>query len=190
MRRQQILITGLPNHQRGITLIVALIFLGVLALLGITAAQVMSLEERMAGNARNKDLAFQAAEAALNAAQADIYSGAMPVSVASFPGNIKTPGSGGMYQFDLCNPNGRDFWNGSTAMKNCTGASVGPFDWSAAGAAKTPTVSLSDGIKEQPKYIVEWMPPLAGATARYRVTARGVGGDDNAVVILQAIYQY
>lgn len=182
MSSQHMMACSLPNGQRGITLIVALIFLGVLTLLGITAAQVMSLEERMAGNARNKDLAFQAAEAALQAAEAEVpsYGG------AAFAGSITTPGSSGMYLFDLCNPNGRDFWNGSSAMKDCHGTSVGPFNWAASGATKTPTVALS-GIKSQPKYIVEKMPDLAGHK-RYRVTARGVGGDDNAVVILQAIY--
>ena len=182
MRRQPILMTGLPNDQRGITLIVALIFLGVLALLGITAAQVMSLEERMAGNARSKDLAFQAAEAALQAAEAEVPS----YATAAFAGSIRTPGSGGMYLYDLCMPNGRDFWNGSSAMKDCTGTSAGPFDWTASGATKISAVSLS-GIKAQPQYVVEKMTDLAGAK-RYRVTARGVGGDDNAVVILQAIY--
>lgn len=51
--------------QQGAALIVALIFLAVLALLGITAAQTTQLEERMAGNTRDRDLAFQSAEAAL-----------------------------------------------------------------------------------------------------------------------------
>jgi type IV pilus assembly protein PilX len=182
MSSQHLITCSLPDRQRGITLIIALIFLGVLTLLGITAAQVMSLEERMAGNARNKDLAFQAAEAALQAAEAEVpsYAG------AAFAGSIRTPGSGGMYVYDLCMPNGRNFWNGSSAMKDCTGTSAGPFNWAASSAAKTPSVALS-GIKSQPQYVVEKMPDL-GAAKRYRVTARGVGGDDNAVVILQAIY--
>lgn len=57
--------TRLPKGQQGVTLIVAMIFLAILALLGVTAAQTTQLEERMAGNTRDRDLAFQATEAAL-----------------------------------------------------------------------------------------------------------------------------
>lgn len=56
---------ALPQSQRGVTLIIALIFLAILALLGVTVAQTAQLEERMAGNTRDRDLAFQATEAAL-----------------------------------------------------------------------------------------------------------------------------
>lgn len=55
----------LSKGQQGVTLIVAMIFLAILALLGVTVAQTTQLEERMAGNTRDRDLAFQATEAAL-----------------------------------------------------------------------------------------------------------------------------
>lgn len=54
-----------PARQKGATLIVALIFLAILALLGATAAQTTLLEERMASNTRDRDVALQASEAAL-----------------------------------------------------------------------------------------------------------------------------
>lgn len=57
--------TNYPGRQQGVTLIVALIFLSILALLGVTVAQTTQLEERMASNTRDRDLAFQATEAAL-----------------------------------------------------------------------------------------------------------------------------
>jgi type IV pilus assembly protein PilX len=59
----------LGRSQRGVTLIVALVFLAILALLGVTVAKTTSLEERMSSNTRDRDLAFQAAEAALRQAQ-------------------------------------------------------------------------------------------------------------------------
>jgi len=171
-----------PQNQRGVTLIVALIFLAVLTLLGVTAAQLMGQEERMAGNARNRDLAFQAAEAALNAAEKNV-----PAYAAAFPAaTIETPGSGGMYTFALCMPNTQIFWSGANE-KDCDGVAKTGFNWSAANA--TLTLAGVDEVAEQPKYIVEKMPDLAGAK-RYRVTARGVGGDANAVVILQAVFTY
>jgi len=51
-----------PRHQRGAVLYVALIFLILLALLGITGMQVASLQERMASNYRSTNQAFQRAE--------------------------------------------------------------------------------------------------------------------------------
>ncbi|MGH8378438.1 MAG: PilX N-terminal domain-containing pilus assembly protein, partial [Gammaproteobacteria bacterium] len=56
------------TSQQGFVLIVALILLLVLTLLGLAAASSTSLEQRMASNARNRDLAFQSAEAGLRAA--------------------------------------------------------------------------------------------------------------------------
>lgn len=62
---------GIPSlqRQRGVVLIVSLILLMVLTLIGVTAMQTSTLEERMAGNAWDKQRAFQAAEAALRAAE-------------------------------------------------------------------------------------------------------------------------
>ncbi len=51
--------------QRGAALIVALIMLLVMTVLGIASLGVTRMEERMAGNARDVDLAFQASEAGL-----------------------------------------------------------------------------------------------------------------------------
>lgn len=56
---------SVPARQRGAVLIVGLIILFVMTLLGITAMQTTTLEEAMAGNLQDRDLAFQAAEAAL-----------------------------------------------------------------------------------------------------------------------------
>ena len=56
---------SLISRQRGVVLVTGLIFLVILTLLGVTAMQTTILEERMAGNLRDENLAFQAAEAAL-----------------------------------------------------------------------------------------------------------------------------
>src|SRR3974390_1967057 len=61
-----------PDRVRGIALIVGLIVLAVLSLIGIAAFSVSTQEERMAGNSRDRMLAFQAAEAALRGCEAFI----------------------------------------------------------------------------------------------------------------------
>lgn len=52
----------MPSRQHGAVLFVALIVLILLTLLGITAAQVTVLQERMSGNFRVQQLAFERAE--------------------------------------------------------------------------------------------------------------------------------
>lgn len=74
--------------QSGSVLIVSLIFLLVLTLIGVTAMQGTSLEEKMAGNERSGTLAFQAAEAALRDGEnwvmkIDLYNPPTPVSTCS-----------------------------------------------------------------------------------------------------------
>ena len=51
-----------PARQRGVVLAIALIFMVVLTLLGLTTMGNSMLEERMAGNLQAKTQAFQAAE--------------------------------------------------------------------------------------------------------------------------------
>jgi type IV pilus assembly protein PilX len=55
--------------QSGAVLIVSLLLLLVMTVLALTASQTTRLQERMAGNARDLDLAFQASEAGLRAAE-------------------------------------------------------------------------------------------------------------------------
>jgi type IV pilus assembly protein PilX len=51
-------------------MVVSLLLLLVMTVLALTASQTTTLQERMAGNARDTDLAFQAAEAGLRDAEA------------------------------------------------------------------------------------------------------------------------
>ena len=62
-----------PNRARqsGAVLIVALIILVILTLLGVTAMNTTSLQERIASNTQEQVHAFQAAETGLNQAFAD-----------------------------------------------------------------------------------------------------------------------
>jgi type IV pilus assembly protein PilX len=54
-----------PSRQHGAVLVVALLMLLVMTVLGVTAMQMSRMEERMAGNSRDINLAFQGAEAGL-----------------------------------------------------------------------------------------------------------------------------
>ena len=63
-------VRGLPASQRGTVLAISLMFLVVLTVIGLGGMSVSSLDERMAGNMRNSDIALQAAETVLREAEA------------------------------------------------------------------------------------------------------------------------
>ncbi len=60
------------THQSGVVLVISLIMLLALTLIGVTSSSVTGLEEKMAANNKDKNLAFQAAEAALRDAEASL----------------------------------------------------------------------------------------------------------------------
>ncbi|BBL71775.1 pilus assembly PilX family protein [Methylogaea oryzae] len=163
MKRRFAIKGGSPREQRGATLMVAMVFMGILAVLGASAATNTGLQERMAGNSRNRDLAFQAAEAALQDAENTLTAW----RVSAFDGS-----AAGLTVYDATRANDAVYWGD---MAN----------WA---SYKTPAYNLNQ-VAEQPRYVVEKMPCVSN-TEHYRVTARGVGGDSNAVVVLQAVYSY
>ena len=67
--------TNAQQRQRGAALVIALIMLLVMTVLGLAAMQITRMEERMAGNTRDLNLAFQGAEAGLRDSEERICSG-------------------------------------------------------------------------------------------------------------------
>ena len=187
------------KNQYGATLFTALIFLIMLSLLGVNAAQMSVMEERMSGNTRSRDLAFQAAEAALKHVEQNLNLSQnirtlIPAPSNTTSGTITGPG---LRAINACLPNSAEYWNGSGAP-DCNGVNR-QFTWYSDEATETtttarkPTHQLNNQFAKQPLYIVERLPntgPVGAQIERYRVTARGVGGDSKAVVILQAMFSF
>jgi type IV pilus assembly protein PilX len=151
------------RHERGASLIVALIFLVVMAMLSVSLASVTTLEERMASNTRDRNLALQAAEAALRDAEVRLENAAFR---AGAPG------------IDVTRANDAAFWEACFAGVNPPCA-----------VKHTPTQALptlgEGAVFEQPRFIVERKAD-SGTTEVYRVTARAVGGSLDTIVVLQA----
>ena len=60
-----------PVHpERGVVLLVALVMLLLVTVLGLASVRMLTLEERMAANSFDRNLAFQAAETALREGEA------------------------------------------------------------------------------------------------------------------------
>lgn len=170
--------------QRGATLIVALIFLVLLSLLGGSVAVNNSLQERMAGNTRQRHLAFQAAEHALktaNNALNDI------TSTESIYINSLLTGSAGTPPSHILS-NGQSHANTPDYWKNT-------FNWTTSSSIAVTGIS-SQLAAANPRYTIEQMPSgacpeIPSKTCFYfRVTAHGVGKDSNAVAVVQSMYKY
>ncbi len=168
------------QQQNGATLFTALIFLIMLMLLGTNAAQMSTQEEHMAGNIRNQDLAFQAAEAALKHVEQNLIAGEKIKDLA-FDGTVP-----GLRTLDTCLPNTAGYWNGS-GDKDCLNSTPPPYSWSDETSRKPASIQLDQddtvNASLQPRYVVE---KVTGVDS-YRVTARGLGGDGVSVVILQTM---
>ncbi len=81
-----------PRTQRGMALITSLIFLALLTLIGVTAMQTTTMEERMAGNLVSETEAFQRAEGTLEEVRRTLTGGTLNLS--DFNGNSGRYGFG------------------------------------------------------------------------------------------------
>jgi type IV pilus assembly protein PilX len=172
------LLSRRPAHQNGVVLIVALIMLLLLMLIGTAGMQTTTLEEKMAGNKRDKNLAFQAAESALNAAEASL-----DVATASLPAFVAA-GTGG-------------FYSSTSTIPTDTAIFTDSF-WTSNPKATSSVNTLGNGIDDHPPvYIIQELspavcfePPCPPGILKtpYKITVRATGATTNAVVILQSIY--
>lgn len=170
----------IPPGQRGVALMVALVFLIVVTLIGIAAARIVTLETRLTGNVQNRDVAVQSAEAALRFAEAGLLQG----SYTNFAANGQ-----GLYTFDSSQSSP---WYASAGWTSSS-TTVLPYTGPALSSA---------GYAQAPQFIIEQMPSVAlpgesigmgqygsgvPPSAVYRITARATGGDTTSHVMLQSI---
>jgi type IV pilus assembly protein PilX len=170
--------------QRGAVLVVGLIFLALMTLIGVTAFSVATQEERMAGNARDRLRAFEAAEVALRACENRLRVMTAAQTLAypptEYPEMFAVPADGARDKADPMN-------------------TLDPIDWT---SARPYQLSGIDGVAEQPRCISQRqgratlsnvsqraeLPQSSATTFAYQVTARGVGANRNTVVLLQSSF--
>ena len=75
--------------QRGAVLIVALIMLLLLTIIGLSSMRDTSLQENMAGNMRDSNLALQASEAALRQGEEEVVSRFMAGTLSEFQPKVE-----------------------------------------------------------------------------------------------------
>lgn len=163
-------------RQRGATLVVALIILVVMTLLGVTSMQSATMQERMAGNVRDMNVAFQAAEAALREGEEFLST---TVVLPPFNGNL------GLYQAPNQGdprPWEQDGFNWASEARQYDGEDFG-------GSAPPAYIIEELQVRPQSEGGEIGLGLPVGEERLYRVTARGVGGNPNTLVILQTIYR-
>ncbi|TDX97922.1 pilus assembly PilX family protein [Thiohalophilus thiocyanatoxydans] len=166
-----------PEQQHGMVLILALVILMAMTIISVSSMSTSTLEERMAGNLKDREIAFQAAEAALRHGESLVDSG---ISTGSFNSEC----TNGFCDYDLQEAN--DFpvyWKDET---------LDVWNNSSRHIAFPVTGSAEDA-----KIIIEYMgvqiqdlsgEPQPTDPPIYRVTALGYGQTTDARVMLQSSY--
>jgi type IV pilus assembly protein PilX len=167
------------SKQSGTVLFTSLIFLLVLSMIVLAALRTGTLEERMAANSRNRQVALQAAEAVLRNAEVALFSGdAFMSTFDSYPNSAGVLPSG--------------YYSAPASSVALKWTSV---DW--ADATQTLTLgSTLNEVESQPRYIVEIIerPTSLGkgqgcSKGLASITTRGLGRD-SAAVFVHAMYRY
>ncbi len=165
------------RSEKGAVLIVGLLLLLVMTIIGVTSMQTTLLEEKMAGNVRDQDLALQAAESALRDAEAWLET---IVTIGGFDG------TNGLYGDD---DNADD------------------TDWTASKSIEYPQVHANTiaGVSAQPRYVIQYVGVIPGAATSiniqgyrqfkpggdvsgFEITALGYGVSSNTTVTLRTVY--
>ena len=183
------------HGQQGLSLVTTLLFMVAALMLGVSVLSVNVMQERTIGNTKDRDLAFQAAEAGLRDAEEDLIK----------PGNITLDSA---FSFactnGLCTPPSQRAVPLSVPVHEAAG-----FDWNndnqvrRYGQYTSPATFPGLAAGGQPRYVIEKLGPLGIPSGEsltriglepetpaygYRITARAGGARDETVVILQSIH--
>ncbi|EMR14305.1 type IV fimbrial biogenesis protein PilX [Methylophaga lonarensis MPL] len=166
-------------QQTGATLIISLIVLVLMTIIGLAAMRSSMMQERMASNTRDYELASQAAETALREAENWLISQV----------NEPIPGASRVWLLNDMHPNpneARNWWEMPARGRA----------WWLANAVAYSGPALAN-INSQPRSIIEHQSfitddLLIGTGSNttgidyYRITARGSGGSDQSRVLIQS----
>lgn len=195
------------SRQTGAALVTGLIFLVVLTMIGVTAARMSTLEERMSGNMRDRAIAMQAAELALRDAEHDIMNTDSGGNARNLSGKTSFStdcgaSTGSTADDGLCDRraaltllsattirwpaftvNGNNTALLDTDMTAAPGVIYGTF-------TSAPPITIAGIAITPPRYVMErFEKNIGGTTYYYRITARAQGVNANTVVWLQEIFQ-
>ncbi|MDW3094945.1 MAG: PilX N-terminal domain-containing pilus assembly protein [Gammaproteobacteria bacterium] len=161
---------NIKSNQNGAVLVISLIILLVMTVLGVTSLRSATMEEKMSGNTFDRQLAFQAAEAALRSGERDVETNPTQTLDENCNAGVCT------------NPREQDVSGWQEDPSHAVWASAQSVD------------VVLNGIRTTAKYMIEDMceftPPSGATDSRrmFRITAYATGGTDASQVMLQSAY--
>lgn len=172
-----------PPAQAGMVLFISLALLLLLTLVGVASVQTASLQTRLARNAHDNLLAFEAAELALREGEA------LLADQAPEEARFTAQGLGGLWRpAAFADPSP---W-------------TAPGVWLAGSGGSRAVVAPPVGVVAPPRYLIEWLATLEGPenphlldesatvqgrrTTIFRITATGFGATANAEARLQSTF--
>ncbi|MEM8845079.1 MAG: PilX N-terminal domain-containing pilus assembly protein [Pseudomonadota bacterium] len=166
------------TKNKGVALVIGLIMLTMVTLLAITSMQSTTLQELMSSNLKDQMTAFEAAETALRAAEEFLESDQL--NLGAFDND---PSDG------LITNSYDEVWN--------------EIDWS----TQSEQVLGIPGVGTAPRYVIQYIGPVSNDLSNpnidnaygqesstnfvvdmFKITARGTGGSDNTVVVLESMF--
>jgi Tfp pilus assembly protein PilX len=182
----------LPHAARGAVLVTALVLMLVVLLIGVASGRAAGNAEKSSRAERDRQVAFLAAEAALDDAERDIETTVAPGRAALFAAGSVGFASGcgrGVDDRGLCQAGGAGpaAWVG-TELADDEAVTVA---YGAYSGAAMPT-AIGSLPARLPRYLIEFMPLPGAAPASgglFRVTAIGFGAHDSTRVVLQSYHR-
>lgn len=145
------------KKERGATLIVALVMLLLISLLAVGGMESSILQERMASNAHDGSIAFQASEAALRQGETNLLNSVAARQAASGTARLGTP-----WDWDGANP-------------------------APAGTGNVGTQVNSEPVFHHARLAdICPIDPTEPCFERFVITSRGEGGSADAIAVLQS----
>ncbi|WP_261843467.1 pilus assembly PilX family protein [Aliamphritea ceti] len=167
------------GRERGATLIVALIFLLIIVVVSMNGIQTTVMEERMASNTRQRNLAFQSAETGLREAEKFINNLTNIDDFGEAAGLLSASNSEPVYFSAATWVDGKSVQVASGAVGNLYGLEEYPRY-----IIKYLVENNADGISD-PEYQND---NSSDKVAVFKIVSRGVGGNKTTSVVLQSNY--
>ena len=144
------------QNQRGMALLVSLVFLLLLTLIGLSSMQSANLQEKMAGSVSLRNQSFQAAEAALRVGESAVQLDSYSLAVCSGTSQCLPPAE-------------------SSSVSSAGFNSTSGVTWIAAGNGFY-------GVQNIGTTLTAVNVPSNTSATLYRVTAVGIAGNSRSVV--------
>jgi type IV pilus assembly protein PilX len=170
-----------PRAAGGMALITGLLMLMVVTIIGLSMFRSYGMQEKIAGNTREKDRALNAAISAQQFAESWLVSGTAPTTGGTCNGIVSS--------------------NVGQVCTNLPDNGFAAAPWTIGG---TPAAVRFDNFTgqvisaanptqatwyQQPQYYVTWLAGVPGGNTYYQIDAAGWGGTPNSVAVVESTYE-